>query len=58
MADLSVSSGIRKLNNHDYGYRKTCIKSYLQGQDLWEVVAGSEVVPPAKGKDQEEPLRK
>jgi hypothetical protein len=28
----------------------------LQGQDLWEVVAGSEVVPPAKEKDQGEPL--
>jgi hypothetical protein len=25
---------------------------------LWEVVAGSEVVPPAKGKDQGKPLRK
>jgi hypothetical protein len=58
MADLGASSGIRKLNSHNYGYWKTCIESYLQGQDLWEVVAGSEVVPPAKEKDQGEPLRK
>jgi hypothetical protein len=56
MADLGASSGIRKLNSHNYGYWKTCIESYLQGQDLWEVVAGSEVVPPAKEKDQGEPL--
>jgi hypothetical protein len=58
MADLGTSSGIKKLNSHNYGYWKTCIESYLQGQDLWEVVAGSEVVPPAKETDQGEPLRK
>ena len=49
MADLAgASSGIKKLNSHNYGYWKTCMESYLQGQDLWEVVAGTEIVPPPK----------
>nr|TKV91318.1 hypothetical protein SEVIR_9G088100v2 [Setaria viridis] len=49
MADLaSACGGIKKLYNHNYGYWKTYMKSYLQGQDLWEVVAGAETVPPPK----------
>ena len=49
MADLAgASSGIKKLNSHNYGYWKTCMESYLQGQDLWEVVAGTETMPPPK----------
>jgi len=67
MADLAgASSGIKKLNSHNnYGYWKTCMESYLQGQDLWEVVAGTEIVPPPKEsgdssgkKDGAEALRK
>ena len=66
MADLvGVSKGIKKLNSHNYGYWKTCMESYLQGQDLWEVVAGTETVPPPKEsgdssgkKDGAEALRK
>ena len=57
MADLvGTSCGIRKLNSHNYGYWKTCMESYLQGQDLWEIIAGSETVPPALSKEDE--LRK
>jgi hypothetical protein len=47
MADLASARGeIKKLNNNNYGYWKTYMESYLQGQDLWEVVAGAEIVPP------------
>ncbi|KAL4272543.1 hypothetical protein GQ457_13G024990 [Hibiscus cannabinus] len=47
MADFaSTSNGIRKLNNHNYGYWETCIESYLQGQDLWEIVVGTDTTPP------------
>ncbi|KAL4283428.1 hypothetical protein GQ457_16G027420 [Hibiscus cannabinus] len=47
MADFaSTSNGIRKLNNHNYGYWETCIESYLQGQDLWEIVVGTDTIPP------------
>nr|CAD1841788.1 unnamed protein product [Ananas comosus var. bracteatus] len=49
MADLAgTTSGIKKLNNHNYGYWQTCIESYLQGQDLWEVIGGAETTPPPK----------
>ncbi|GJN07117.1 hypothetical protein PR202_ga24915 [Eleusine coracana subsp. coracana] len=49
MVDLgSASSGIKKLNSHNYGYWKTCMESYLQGQDLWEVIEGAKAVPPEK----------
>uniref|UniRef100_A0A6V7QWY1 non-specific serine/threonine protein kinase n=1 Tax=Ananas comosus var. bracteatus TaxID=296719 RepID=A0A6V7QWY1_ANACO len=49
MADIAgTTSGIKKLNNHNYGYWQTCIESYLQGQDLWEVIGGAETTPPPK----------
>lgn len=46
MGDLQVVGGIKKLNNTNYNTWETCMMSYLQGQDLWEVVGGSEVMPP------------
>nr|CAD1844160.1 unnamed protein product [Ananas comosus var. bracteatus] len=49
MADrVGTTSGIKKLNNHNYGYWQTCIESYLQGQDLWEAIGGAETTPPPK----------
>ncbi|KAE8672542.1 tir-nbs resistance protein [Hibiscus syriacus] len=47
MGDLQVVGGIKKLNNKNYNTRATCMESYLQGQDLWEVVGGGEVTQPA-----------
>nr|KAJ0202689.1 hypothetical protein LSAT_V11C500251950 [Lactuca sativa] len=46
MGDLQVVGVIKKLNNNNYKTWETCMKSYLQGQDLWEVVGGSETTPP------------
>ncbi|KAF2283857.1 hypothetical protein GH714_016561 [Hevea brasiliensis] len=46
MGDLQVVGGIKKLNNQNYNSWSTCMVSYLQGQDLWEVVNGSEVTQP------------
>lgn len=46
MGDLQVVGGIKKLKNQNYNTWATCMESYLQGQDLWEVVGGSEVTPP------------
>ncbi|KAE8675430.1 putative RING/U-box superfamily protein [Hibiscus syriacus] len=40
MSDLQVVGGIKKLNNKNYNTWATCMESYLQGQDLWEVVGG------------------
>ncbi|KAE8705435.1 hypothetical protein F3Y22_tig00110429pilonHSYRG01243 [Hibiscus syriacus] len=47
MGDLQVVGGIKKLNNKNYNTWATCMESYLQGQDLWEVVGGGEVTQPA-----------
>ncbi|XP_076921512.1 uncharacterized protein LOC143582943 [Bidens hawaiensis] len=46
MADLQVTGGIRKLNQTNYNTWSTCMMSYLQGQDLWEVVNGTDTVLP------------
>ncbi|GMP77490.1 hypothetical protein CsSME_00033756 [Camellia sinensis var. sinensis] len=43
MGDLQVIAGIKKLNNQNYNTWSTCMMSYIQGQDLWEVVNGSEM---------------
>ncbi|XP_076933479.1 uncharacterized protein LOC143599400 [Bidens hawaiensis] len=46
MADLQVTGGIRKLNQTNCNTWSTCMMSYLQGQDLWEVVNGSDTILP------------
>ncbi|PNT74084.1 hypothetical protein BRADI_1g07562v3 [Brachypodium distachyon] len=47
MADLmTAGNGMWRLNSHNYGYWQTCMESYLQGHDLWEVIAGTETTPP------------
>ncbi|KAH7842772.1 hypothetical protein Vadar_009031 [Vaccinium darrowii] len=47
MEDLiNTTSGITKLNNHNYQNWQSCIKSYLEGQDLWEVINGNDTKPP------------
>ncbi|KAH6831338.1 hypothetical protein C2S53_010991 [Perilla frutescens var. hirtella] len=54
MAELHVVGGMKQLNNHNYTTWETCMESYLQGQDLWEVVGGKETTPP----EEAEALRK
>ena len=38
--------GMKKLNSQNYNTWSTCMESYLQGQDLWEIVGGDEVEQP------------
>ncbi|KAE8702164.1 protein TOPLESS [Hibiscus syriacus] len=57
MGDLQVVKGIKKLNNQNYNTWAMCIESFLQGQDLWEVVSGSEVTQLA-AEDANDILRK
>ncbi|KAJ0104599.1 hypothetical protein Patl1_19397 [Pistacia atlantica] len=38
--------GVKKLNKDNYDKWATCMESYLQGQDLWEVFGGNEVTQP------------
>uniref|UniRef100_A0A2N9F8R9 CCHC-type domain-containing protein n=1 Tax=Fagus sylvatica TaxID=28930 RepID=A0A2N9F8R9_FAGSY len=54
MAELQAVGSVKKLNNQNYNTWSTCMESYLQGQDLWEIVAGSETTPP----DNDQALRK
>ncbi|KAL8161569.1 hypothetical protein V2J09_013058 [Rumex salicifolius] len=59
MADIANStSGIDKLNNNNYTYWRSCMESYLQGQDLWETVAGASTSPPESTPTNAEALRK
>ncbi|XP_076890602.1 uncharacterized protein LOC143541759 [Bidens hawaiensis] len=46
MSEVQVVGGVKKLNNSNYNTWATCMKSYLQGQDLWEVVNGESTVEP------------
>ncbi|KAK3007584.1 hypothetical protein RJ639_013329 [Escallonia herrerae] len=57
MSDLQVVGGIKKLNHQNYNSWATCMTSYMQGQDLWEVINGSEVMQP-EAEDANGTLRK
>lgn len=57
MGDLQIVRGIKKLNSKNYNTWATCMESYLQGQDLWEVFGGGEVTQP-ETKDANGILRK
>jgi hypothetical protein len=57
MGDLQVIGGVKKLNNQNYKTWSTCMMSYMQGQDLWEVVSGCEITQP-EAEDANGTLRK
>lgn len=57
MGDLQFVGGVKKLNHQNYNSWATCIMSYLQGQDLWEIVCGSETRQP-ENEDNNGILRK
>ncbi|CAB4286300.1 unnamed protein product [Prunus armeniaca] len=46
MGDFQVVGEIKKLNNKNYNTWATCMESYLQGEDLWDVIGGNEVTRP------------
>ncbi|KAJ0579636.1 putative RNA-directed DNA polymerase [Helianthus annuus] len=46
MSEFQVIGGVKKLNNTNYNTWATCIKSYLQGQDLWNIVNGNDTRAP------------
>ena len=46
MGDLHVIGGMKKFNSQNYNTWSTCMESYLQGQDLWEIVGGDEIEQP------------
>ncbi|CAN1164729.1 hypothetical protein LINPERHAP2_LOCUS25739 [Linum perenne] len=47
MADMATSfSSIERLNNNNYNPWSTRMEFYLRGQDLWDIVVGSQTTPP------------
>ena len=46
MADFQVFGGVKKLNSHIYNIWQICMESYFKCQNLWEVIRGSEMMPP------------
>ncbi|GAA0145767.1 hypothetical protein LIER_05886 [Lithospermum erythrorhizon] len=47
MADFTNSlATVEKLNNNNWGSWSTRMKFYLVGQDLWDIISGSDVTPP------------
>ena len=52
MADMTTSiSSLKKLNNNNYSTWSTHMQFYLFGQDLWEIVGGSETSAPTSQDD-------
>ncbi|KAH0733943.1 hypothetical protein KY285_009650 [Solanum tuberosum] len=41
--------GMKLLNQSNYKVWKTCMESYLMGEDLWDVVNGCNTSPPDDG---------
>ena len=57
MVDLAnATGGIEKVNNHNYDYWRMCVEAYLQGQDLWEIIGGTDTTAPTN--DNAKALRK
>ncbi|KAL0433336.1 UNVERIFIED_CONTAM: hypothetical protein Slati_2667900 [Sesamum latifolium] len=50
--------GVEKLVGTNYNYWRMCMEAYLQGQDLWELVAGADVEIPADTTENAESQRK
>ncbi|KAL0322020.1 UNVERIFIED_CONTAM: hypothetical protein Scaly_2498400 [Sesamum calycinum] len=50
--------GVEKLVGTNYKYWKMCMETYLQGQDLWELIDGADTEIPADTFEKAEPRRK
>ncbi|XP_071742583.1 uncharacterized protein [Rutidosis leptorrhynchoides] len=44
----SMVNGIEKLVGNNYKYWKMCMEAFLQGHDLWELVAGGDAIIPVE----------
>ncbi|KAK3036643.1 hypothetical protein RJ639_030212 [Escallonia herrerae] len=47
VTNFQAISAIKKLNDHNYSSWQTLMQSYLEGQELWELISGNEMAPPA-----------
>ncbi|XVE83609.1 hypothetical protein DITRI_Ditri16bG0100900 [Diplodiscus trichospermus] len=51
-------AAVDKLEGNNYSYWKLCMEAYLQGQDLWGLIAGEEDAIPADTPQNAELRRK
>ena len=50
--------GMEKLTNNNYQYWRMCMKAYLQGQNLWDIVDGGDTDLPPDTPENSEARRK
>lgn len=43
--NVNTHYGVEKLVGTNYKYWRMCMEAFLQGQDLWDLVAGEETIP-------------
>ena len=41
-----MNGSLDKLVGNNYGYWKLCMKAYLRGQDLWDLISSDDCVIP------------
>ncbi|GKV48208.1 hypothetical protein SLEP1_g55034 [Rubroshorea leprosula] len=52
-----VGLGMELLNQSNYNVWKTCMESYLIGEDLWDVVDGNDITAPANNEENAEAFK-
>jgi len=50
--------GVEKLVGTNYKYWRMCMEAYIQGQDLWDLIAGAEAEIPANTPENLDSRRK
>lgn len=50
--------GIEKLVGTNYKYWRMCMEAYLQGQDIWDLIVGTDSIIPANTPENAESRRK
>ncbi|KAL0404476.1 UNVERIFIED_CONTAM: hypothetical protein Sradi_2088400 [Sesamum radiatum] len=56
--NFATQYGVEKLVGTNYNYWRMCMEAYLQGEDLWELVAGADAEIPADTTENAESRRK
>ncbi|GKV52289.1 hypothetical protein SLEP1_g58877 [Rubroshorea leprosula] len=52
-----VGLGMELLNQSNYNVWKTCMESYLVGEDLWDVVGGNDITAPENNEENAEAFK-
>lgn len=55
---VQTQFGVEKLMGTNYKHCRMCMEAYLQGQDLWNLIAGAEAKIPVNTSENLESRRK